>query len=131
MIQIVPELYVHGCAQALAYYQQIFGGEIRNVKKADGLKGFEGLEGKIIHAELHLGEGLDLYLVDILDDKVVAGVNVVLHMESEEELNRVYNDLKEGSEIKFPLQKAFWGAHHAVVTDRFHITWALSYLQGH
>ena len=127
MKQIIPELYVKDCAQALEYYKSVFGGEIRNVKKADGMKGFEGLEGKIIHSELHLGDGLDLYLVDIFEGKAADGVSIVLQMESEEEINRIYNALTEGSDIKFPLQKAFWGAFHAVVTDRFNVTWGLSF----
>ena len=126
MKQIIPELYVSNCMDALEYYKNVFGGEIRNVRKADGLKEFKGLEGKIIHSEIHFADGCDIYLVDILDNKNVGSTELVLQMESEEEINRVYDKLSAGSNIKFPLQKAFWGAYHAVVTDKFGVTWGLN-----
>lgn len=65
MKRITPELYVENCKEALDYYQNNFGGSIKNVQLADNKPMFSDLEGKIIHAELNINNECQLYLVDI------------------------------------------------------------------
>jgi PhnB protein len=128
MKTIIPEIYVINCKEALEYYKGVFGGEIQRVQLADGNPMFKGLEGKIIHSELHINESCVLYLVDVLDGSQKGSEsNLVLEMDSEEEINRVYSALKEKSTVKFELQKTFWGAYHAVVVDCYGNTWGLNY----
>lgn len=128
MKRIIPEIYVKDCKAALEYYKQVFGGEIKNLQMADGKKMFKGFEGKIIHSELHINADCLLYLVDILGgDKQDGGVNLVLELDSEEEINRIYSELSKTGAVKFALQKTFWGAYHAVVTDIYGNTWGLNY----
>ncbi|MBB6216247.1 PhnB protein [Anaerosolibacter carboniphilus] len=128
MRKIIPEIYVQNCKEALAYYKEIFGGEIKNVQLADGKEMFKGFEGKIIHAELHINDDCVLYLVDIFDEKKENGnINLLLELESEEEINNLYQALTKDGAVKFELQKTFWGAYHAVVTDLYGNTWGLNY----
>jgi PhnB protein len=128
MKSIIPDIYVENCKAVLEYYKDVFGGEIRNLKLSDGIEMFKGHEGKIIHSELHINENCILYLVDIFDDKKETGnIQLVLELDSEEEINRVYSALKENGSVNFELQKTFWGAYHAVVTDQFGTTWGLNY----
>jgi PhnB protein len=128
MKRIIPEIFVENCKEALDYYKEVFGGEIKNVQLADGKEMFKGFEGKIIHSELHINDDCVMYLVDILNDSH-KGINVhlLLEMDSEEEINRVYSALIKDGSAKFELQKTFWGAYHAVVTDCFGNTWGLNY----
>ena len=51
-------------------------------------------------------------------------------MESEEELNRLYDALKEDGGIRFELKKTEWGALHAVVEDKHSVVWSLNYMVG-
>jgi PhnB protein len=89
---------------------------------------FKGHEGKIIHSELHINENCILYFVDIFDDKKeTSNIQLIIELDSEEEINRVYSALKEKGSVSFELQKTFWGAYHAVVTDQFGTTWGLNY----
>lgn len=128
MKSITPDITVENCADALEYYQSLFGGEQKNVQKADGQPMFAGHEGRIIHSELHINDRCVIYLVDRFGEKGKgSNINLVLEMDSEEEINRLYSALSMDGSIQFELQKTFWGAHHAMVTDRFGVSWALNY----
>lgn len=128
MKSIIPEIYVENCKEAIEYYKEVFVGEIKNLQLADGKEMFKGFEGKIIHSELHINSNCILYFVDILDGKKEAGnTHLLLELDSEEEINRIYSALSEKGVVQFELQKTFWGAYHAVVTDCYGNTWGLNY----
>jgi len=128
MKSIIPEIYVKNCKDALEYYKGIFGGEIKNVQMADGKEMFKGFEGKIIHAELYINNECVMYFVDVFNDKnYESNINLVLELDSEEEINKVYSALSKDGKVKFQLQKTFWGAYHGVVIDCYGITWGLNY----
>ncbi|MBC8061056.1 MAG: VOC family protein [Clostridiaceae bacterium] len=128
MKRIIPEIYINNCKVALEYYKEVFGGDIKNVQMADGKEMFKGSEGKVIHSELHINDDCVMYLVDILQvEKESSSTHLVLELENEEEINKIYQALSKEGSIKFELQKTFWGALHAVVTDCYGITWGLNY----
>lgn len=128
MKQIVPEIYVKSCAEALDFYQKIFGGEIKNKQMSDDLHMFKDMKGKIIHSELHISNKCIFYFVDIFEPKRQnpGNITLVLHMSDKTELERCYETLSAGGNVGMPLQKTFWGDWHAIVTDRFGAPWALS-----
>jgi PhnB protein len=128
MKRIIPEIYVQDCKEALEYYKDVFGGEIKNVQMADGKEMFKGFEGKIIHSELHINSDCVIYLVDILEEGKESGnSHLLLELENEEEINKVYQALSINGSVKYELQKTFWGAYHAVVADCYGNTWGLNY----
>ncbi len=128
MKRIIPHISVSSCKHALEYYKDVFHGEVKNVQMADGNKMFEGHEGKITHAELIINEYCILYFNDFFGEEKKAGqINLLLDLESEEEINALYAAMSNGSHIQFELQKTFWGAYHAVLTDRYGVTWSLNY----
>lgn len=127
MKRIIPEIYANNCKEALEYYKMIFGGEIKNVQLADGKEMFKGFEGKVIHSELHISPECILYLMDILGgDKTAGNSHLLLELDSEEEINRIYEQLSKSGTVRYALQKTFWGAYHAVVTDIYGNTWGLN-----
>lgn len=128
MKRIIPEIYVNNCKEALEFYKGVFGGEIKNLQMADGKEMFKGLEGKVIHSELHINADCIMYFVDVLEgEKKVDDNHLLLELDSEEEINRVYQELSKEGTVGFELQKTFWGALHAVVTDKYGNTWGLNY----
>lgn len=128
MKSIIPEIYLENCKEALEYYKNTFGGEIKNIQMADGNPMFKGFEGKVIHSELHINSNCVLYLMDIMNDEDKASKSdLLLEMDSEDEINRIYSVLKEKGTVHFELQKTFWGALHAVITDCYGNTWGLNY----
>jgi PhnB protein len=128
MKKIIPEIYVENCKEALEYYKGIFGGEIKNVQMADNKEMFKGFEGKVVHSELHINGDCILYLYDIFNGQKEAGNNhLLLELESEAEINQIYQALSKNGSVYYELQKTFWGAYHAVVTDCYGNTWGLNY----
>jgi PhnB protein len=121
MKKITPNIAVENCEQTIQYYQQVFGGEIKGVNKTP--------DGKIMHAELHVNPDCVFYFNDVFDGKTQGdNISLVLEMDSEEEMNRLYQALKEGGTVNFELQKTFWGAFHAVVLDKHGVIWSLNYM---
>lgn len=128
MKSIIPEIPVSNCKEALEFYKEVFGGEIKNLQLADDKPMFKGLEGKVVHSELHINETCVLYFMDVLrEEHKTRNCHLLLQLESEEEINRVYEALKKDGNVQFELQKTFWGATHAVVTDLYGNTWGLNF----
>ena len=129
MKRIVPHVLIENCKEEVAYYQKVFGGEIKNTQLSDGIDMFKGHEGKYIHAELHINEHCILYFADIFGGKPVKESNLLIgpDLESKEEITHIYNALAEDGEIIMELQDTFWGAKHAIVKDRNGISWELNY----
>lgn len=129
MKSIIANIAVDNCEEALQYYKNIFGGEINNIQKADGVEMFKGHEGKLIHSELHINEQCVLYITDIFSSNHIAGNNfqLVLDLDNEDEITQYYEALARVGNIQFPLSDTFWGAKHGVVRDKYGITWGLNY----
>lgn len=128
MKKIIPSITLENCKAAIEYYKEVFGGEVKNVQMADGKEMFKGHEGKIIHSELHINEDCIMYLTDIFNPKEKgSSISLMLQLESEEEINKLYSALKKNSNVTFELQKTFWGSYHAVITDCYGITWSMDY----
>jgi PhnB protein len=129
MKQIVPEIYIKNCAKALDFYQELFGGKVKNIQMSDNLPAFRDQKGKVVHAELHVNSRCVFYFADIFDEKRknVGNMTLMLHMDSEDEILRVYDMLSKNGTVGMPLQKTYWDAQHAIVTDKYGAPWALNY----
>ncbi|ALA51982.1 VOC family protein [Shouchella clausii] len=129
MKRIVPHLRIENCKEEIGYYQNVFGGEIKNTQLSDGIEMFKGHEGKYIHAELHINENCILYMADVFGQKTIQGSHILLgpDLDSEEEITRIYNELSKDGEVQMELQDTFWGAKHAIVKDRNGVSWELNF----
>jgi PhnB protein len=129
MQKLIPHVRIENCKEAIEYYLEVFGGEIKNAQLADGIEMFKGHEGKYIHAELHINEGCIIYFADIFGENAVKESNILLgpDLDSEEEINRLYDVLSKDGQVKMELQDTFWGAKHAIVSDKNGITWELNF----
>ena len=127
MKKLLPHIYIENCKEALEYYKQIFGGEIKNTQTGDGMEMFKGHEGKYIHAELHINKNCLIYFADVFSP-LVKGDNIwtMLDMSSEDEINSIYDSLSKDGEIKMELQDTFWNSRYAVVKDKYGLTWELN-----
>ncbi|CAH0344441.1 VOC family protein [Bacillus sp. CECT 9360] len=127
MKRLLPHIYLENCKDALDYYQQVFGGEIINTQLADGIEGFNGHEGKYIHAELHINSSCIIYFADVFRP-LTNGTNIwlMLDLETEEEINKIYQELTRAGQVKMELQDTFWNSRYGVVTDKYGVTWELN-----
>jgi len=127
--QIIPEIYVKDCLDALHFYKDLFGGEIKNLQMSEDIEMFKQISGKVVHAELHVNSRCVFYFVDIFEKKraAVGNVTLVLHMHTKQEMQQAFDRLKEGGLVGMEMQRTFWGEYHAIVTDRFGAPWALNF----
>lgn len=129
MRHIIPHIIVENCKEAIEYYQNVFGGEIKNTQLSDGIEMFKGQEGKYIHAELHINRDCILYFVDVFRPDVKKGnhVELALELESDKEIRRLYEALSADGQVLMELQDTFWNATYAKVKDKYGVIWELSY----
>lgn len=127
-MHIKPYISTDNCKQALDYYKDIFRGEVKNVTVADNQVHLEQHKGKILHAQLQIGNNL-IHFSDVFDGEIIEGnkVKILLEIEEEAEIKRIYEALKEESTIHLELQETFWGATHANLTDQYGVGWILNY----
>lgn len=137
MIKLNPYLtFVDNCEEAFNFYKSVFGGEFTYVGRfKDSPPEYAGdpADGeKIMHISLPLGEGTMLMGSDTpasMAANHTPGTNITLTLspDSEEETNRLFNQLSGGGIVTMPLDKTFWGSYFGMVTDKFGINWMLDY----
>lgn len=117
-----PFVYVANVSESIEYYQSVFGGEIKILNEHAG---------KILHAELHLGNSL-IHFSDTYGRRPISeNVNIILQMESEDEIRNVYDSLiKDGGKTTVELADTFFGALHGQVSDKNNnINWVLNWFK--
>lgn len=122
------------CQEAFEFYSDLLGGSITLMQtygeSAMANPVHKDWQDKIVHAGL------------VFNDRVLAGVDmlpgeyqkpqgffVLLEIDELPEVERIFNALSEGGEIKMPLQETFWTKAFGVLVDRFGIPWELTYAQ--
>lgn len=128
MKKLFPHVNLENCKEALEYYQQVFGGEIKNVETSDGKEMFKGHEGKYIHAELVINESCVIYFADVFS-AVTKGTNIwlTLDLETEDEIHSIFAALAKDGQVKMELQDTFWNSKYGIVVDKYGLIWELNF----
>ena len=139
MLSLNPYLaFNRNCAEAFAFYQSVFGGEMMLCRykemPAEAAGAFPvaaGDEELVMHVSLPVG-GTVLMGCDMSEHcgpAVKFGENITLsiHPENAAEAKRIFASLAEGGKIIMPLEKAFWAELYGVCVDKFGIPWAVMF----
>ncbi|MDQ0246724.1 PhnB protein [Bacillus fengqiuensis] len=133
--QATPYLTFNGNAkEALEYYKDVFEGEILGIQtfgEADFPTPPE-VDDRIMHAQFKK-DGLFLMVSDaFLGQSIEVGnhISLALELESEEEIQKLYDTLSEKGSVLMELQDTFWGAKFAKVKDCFGVIWDLNYTKA-
>lgn len=118
------------------FYKSVFGGEFGDVRRMKDIPGDHGMpdaeKDKILFMSLPLA-GATLSGMDIpsMMPQATTGTNftISLDMDSEAETTKIFNGLSDGADVKFPLGPQFWAAYFGMLTDKFGVTWMLTYNQ--
>jgi PhnB protein len=129
-MKLVPYVNFPGnCAEALNYYQVIFGGEISNVSHfGDQFPVPDDQKNRIMHARLTFDDNL-LMFSDNMPGKTIDygnGISLSIGLTDETQAKSVFNQLGEGGIISMPMEKQFWGALFGMVKDRYGINWMIN-----
>lgn len=141
MKSINPYLLFAGKAEeAFNFYQSIFGGEIVNIQRYKDSSEPDYIRpddlNKIMHIYLKIKDGIFLMGSDSLEPvgheiQIGNNVHINFNMETEEEAQRIFNNLSHGGTVQMQLQKTFWGALFGMVKDKFGMNWMISYQFHH
>lgn len=121
---ITPQLIVRGAAQAILFYQQVFGAQecMRNLAP-DGAS--------IMHAELLCGDSRFFVHDEFADQGLLSpqslqGTSVTLHLYVPNVDEVFEHALAAGAQISLPLADVFWGERYGIFTDPFGHRWSVS-----
>ncbi len=127
-MEVTPYLVFSGtCQQALDFYKQALGVDIKNtmtfenspkpVKEED--------KNKIMHATFSLGKTTLMASDGIPGQPPELGTNIHLSLNFTDvaDMDKKFNALVEGGKTTMPLQDTFWGARFGMLTDKFGINW--------
>ena len=127
--QLNPYVIFNGEAgDAIKLYEQALGAHTENLMRYGDVPGNQTPEPhrqRVIHARLHIGDGV-LMLGDAPADMRVptqANVHISLDFTDAAEMARTFEALGAGGKVTQPLHDTFWGARFGMLVDRFGIGW--------
>ena len=119
---ISPSLTCKNAARAIEFYKSVFG--------ATEFMRMPGPEGKIMHAELKIGDSI-IFINDEFPGMAAAPApgatpSVYLFLYTED-VDSVYNRaVSMGSKAMMPLENMFWGDRYGKVMDPFGHQWGIA-----
>lgn len=137
MLVVNPYLNFNGnTEEAFNFYKSVFGGEFAVVMRfKDGPEASklpEEDQNKLMHIALPLGPGNMLMGTDALESGmglVTMGSNfsLTISCESKEEADRYHAGLSQDQQKGGPMREEFWGDYFGWVTDKFGVSWMISF----
>jgi PhnB protein len=120
---ISPYLFIDGAAEAMAYYCKVFGASEKMKMSGPG--------GKIMHAELQIGECVIMLAdefaeMNVFGPKKVGGSPVLICIYVEDADATVELAVKEGATIERPMQDQFYGDRSGSIVDPFGHRWTIA-----
>ena len=120
---ITPSLVVRDAAAAIEFYKRAFG--------AEELGRMAGPDGKIMHAEIQIGDsrvmlGEENEQWGVKSPLTTNGNPGSLHIYVEDADASFERALKAGATVKYPLEDAFWGDRYGKLADPFGHEWGIA-----
>ena len=121
--------YKGNCREAFKFYEKYLGGKITMISTFNDLPDKslipeENWEDKILHAQIEIGNGI-LMGADIPTTEPMRSAYITLSVPDEEETERIYNLLSDGSQIFMKMEKIFFASRFAMLRDKFGTNWML------
>lgn len=118
-------------AEAMKFYQSVFGGNLDLIKFRDA-PGCEQMPAadadRVMHAYLAVGNDA-LMASDTMPGQPYEGmknVGVTLAYDTADEARRVFDKLSAGGKVTMPVDKTFWAEAFGMLTDRFGTCWLVN-----
>lgn len=145
-MQFIPYLNFDGnCAEAMAFYADLFGGKVAEQMTFGEMPAGENMpplpesaKGRIMHARLQIG-AQSLMASDAMPSApggaadVCAGgyakpqgLWVSIAVDSVAQGQQVFDALAQGGQVAMPYAATFWSPGFGMVTDRFGTPWMLN-----
>jgi PhnB protein len=114
--------------EAMEYYQQVFGGELRMNTFGEFGAPYPEMTDKIMHGQLEAPNGFRLMGADNPPDQEhQAGGAITISLSGDDaELRGYWEKLTDGGTVTVPLEKQMWGDEFGMCTDRFGVAWMVN-----
>jgi PhnB protein len=120
---VTPYLHVRGAAAAIDFYKKVFG--------ATEIMRMPGSNGKIVHAEIRIGDSI-VMLADenppagIMSPQTVGGYSVGLHVYVENVDAVIQKAVESGAKLLRPIKNQFYGDRSGTLLDPFGHVWSVA-----
>jgi PhnB protein len=130
-MNLIPYLFFDGtCADAVAFYAEVFGGTIVSLQRWSEMPPnpnypiADEQKNRVMHAFVN-AKAFSLMASDGTPGNEQKGGNISLSLNFEDvpEGERLFAALSNGGNVETPLTETFWGAKFGQFTDKFGIDW--------
>lgn len=136
MATLNPYIYFNGnCEEAFNFYKAVFQkeftylGRYKDVPQTDRVV-FRETDEKIMHVSLPISGETVLMGADnqeaYTELLTYSNFSLIVHADTKEEADRLFNGLSESGQIKMPMNLTFWGSYYGICIDKFGIMWKVT-----
>lgn len=127
-VELNPYLFFPGTTeQAIAFYQQVFGGQATITRRGDVDPTATAAEKNQVINALLTGGDVTLRASDRPDASgPQTRIELSLIGTDEERLRALFDGLAAGGAVRTPLERQFWGDIFGAVTDKYGIDWQVN-----
>jgi uncharacterized glyoxalase superfamily protein PhnB len=111
---VTPFLSINGAADAIAFYKKAFGAEER--------ARMPGPDGKIMHAEIRIGDSVVMVSDAIMGSPTQAGIHLYVD-DADAWWKRA---TAAGAQIVMPIADMFWGDRYGILKDKWENRWSIA-----
>jgi len=119
---LTPYMTVRDAARAIEFYKQAFGATEKGVMK--------GPDGKVMHAELKIGDSIVMLADEFPQFGSVAppssGSGTGLHIYTEDVDSAFDRAVTAGATVEMPVMDMFWGDRYGKLVDPFGHKWSIA-----
>ena len=138
MMNMNLELFINfdgNCREAVAFYAKVFQSEVKNLMTYGqtppdpNFPLAEEDRDKIMYADVKIG-GITVMFMDMPSGfPLVEGnnINPTISMDSKEDVERIFNELKVDGEVFMELQQTFFSELYGMIKDKFGVIWHILY----
>ena len=130
-MHLQPYVFFNGrCQEAVDFYKQAIGAEVETLMRfkdaPDQSMVPPGSADKIMHCSLRIGD-TTLLASDGQSDKQPAfdGFALTITAENEAKVDRLFDALGQGGEVRMAPAETFFSPRFAMLTDKFGVHWML------
>lgn len=136
MATLNPYIYFNGnCEEAFNFYKSVFQKEFaylgyyRDVPQSDR-EVFKETDDKVMHVSLPISKETVLMGADnkeaYTELLTYSNFSLIVHAETKQEADNLFNGLSEKGQIKVPMNLTFWGSYYGICIDKFGIIWKIT-----
>ena len=139
MTTINPYLTFNGnCEEAFNFYKTVFGAEIPYLGRFKDMPDdpkypiSDEYKNKIMHVSLPISKETTLMGSDTGGEWAKGftqgnNFSISINTDSKDEADRLFNELSESGKVIMAMNLTFWNSYFGMFTDKFGITWMVSF----